>query len=300
MSVFGDPALEQSTKVSILIAGYRFYLRGRQILKECWMQFYKPYLRTEEMPLPPLKEGDLVRLTQVMREGKCTAPPPRYNPSSLLKKMEEESIGTKATRADIIETLYDRGYIAKERIGVTDLGFEITTILAKYCPTIISVEFTRDLEEEMEKIQTQNQYRENILAKAILTLKSTLDIFKKNELDIGKKLSDTIKKAKIQERIIGNCPNCHTGNLMILRSRKTRKRFIGCTNYFQNTCKTSFPLPQQGTIKTIGKNCQACKWPLLQVHVYGKRPWLLCFNPRCPSLEKRRKSHEIQDLTEKQ
>jgi len=296
MSVFGEPALKQSMRVSIMVNGHCFYLRGRQILKEGWMQFYKPYLRTEEVLLPPLKEGELVKLTQVIREDKFTSPPPRYNPSSLLKRMEEESIGTKATRADIIETLYDRRYIAEERIGVTDLGFDITTILAKHCPTIISVEFTRDLEEKMEKIQTQNENRENVLAKAIQTLEPVLDMLKEKEQNIGKTLSDAIKKAEIQERVIGNCPNCGTGKLMILYSRKTRKRFIGCTNYFQNICKISFPLPQRGTVKPTRKNCRACGWPVLHVRIYGKRPWMLCFNPQCPLIEERRKRREMQDL----
>jgi DNA topoisomerase-1 len=210
--------------------------------------------------------------------------------------MEEEGIGTKATRADIIGTLYDRKYIAEERISVTDLGFDITTVLAKHCPTIISVEFTRDLEKKMEKIQTQNENRDNVLAKAIQTLKPMLDVFKENERKIGETLSEAIKKSRMQERVVGNCPVCNTGKLMILYSRKTRKRFIGCTNYFQNLCRTSFPLPQRGTVKPVGKNCRACGWPVLQVRIYGKRSWTLCFNPQCPLIEERRKRREMQDL----
>lgn len=299
MSVFGDPALKQSMKVRIVVDGYSFFLRGRQILKEGWMQFYEPYLRTKEVLLPPLKEGELVKLTQVAREDKCTSPPPRYNPSSLLKKMEEEGIGTKATRADIIETLYNRKYIAEERISVTDLGFDITGILAKHCPSIVSVELTRDLEEKMEKIQTQNENRENILAKTTLILKPMLEAFKKNEQTIGQALSNATREARLQERIICKCPNCKTGRLMIIYSRKTRKRFIGCTNYFQKLCKTSFPLPQQGMVKPIGKNCRACGWPVLQVRIYGKKPWMLCFNPQCPLIEERRKRREMQSLQQR-
>ena len=299
MSVFGDPALKQSMKVRIVIDGHSFYLRGRQILREGWMQFYKPYLRTEEALLPPLKEGELVKLTQVAREDKFTNPPPRYNPSSLLKKMEEEGIGTKATRADIIETLYNRKYIAEERISVTDLGFDITRILANFCPSIISAEFTRDLEEKMEKIQTQNEDRENVLAKTTLILKPMLEAFKENEQNIGQALSNAIREARLQERIIGKCPNCNTGKLMILYSRKTRKRFIGCTNYFQQLCRTSFPLPQRGIVKLSGKSCRACGWPVLQVRIYGKRPWMLCFNPQCPLIEERRKRREMQSLRQR-
>jgi DNA topoisomerase-1 len=296
MTAFGEPALKQSIEVIITINGHCFFLRGTQILKEGWMQFYKPHLRTEEVLLPQLKGGDLVKFTQVKREYKFTNPPPRYNPSSLLKRMEEEGIGTKATRADIIDRLYNRHYIAEERINVTELGFNIITILAEYCPTIISVELTRDLEERMEKIQTQNEQRENVLAKTVTILKTTIETFKEKELEIGKTLNETIKKTQLQERIIGNCPNCRNGKLMIIYSRKTKKRFIGCTNYFQNICRTSFPLPQKGTVKPTGRNCNTCGWPMLQIYVQEKRSWSLCFNPHCPLVKGGNKRREMQNL----
>jgi len=296
MAVFGEPAIKQSIKVCIEVNGHNFYLRGRQILKEGWMHFYKPYIRTEEVLLPPIEEGERIQLRQVTREDKFTKPPPRYNPSSLLKKMEEEGIGTKATRADIIETLYSRRYIMDERIVVTELGFDIIDILRQHCPGVISVELTRELEEKMERIQSNSGKREDTLVEAVGLLKPLLEEFKEREETIGEALSNAIKKARMQERIIGNCPNCGTGKLMILYSRKTRKRFIGCTNYFKGICKTSFPLPQRGTAKPMGKNCSSCGWPLVRVQIRGRRPWRLCFNSDCPLKEERRKRNEMQNL----
>jgi len=296
MAVFGEPAIKQSMRVCILVDSYRFYLRGRQILKEGWMRFYKPYVRAEEVQLPPLKEGEKVQLSEIAREDKFTSPPPRYNPSSLLKKMEEEGIGTKATRADIIETLYSRKYVAEERIAVTDLGFDVTDVLSKHCPGVISVDFTREFEEKMEQIQNHSKKKEEVIVEAIDQLKPLLREFKEREEKIGEGLSQAIKRARMQERIVGDCPNCRTGKLMILYSRKTRKRFIGCTNYFKGLCKASFPLPQKGTVKPIGKNCRVCEWPLLQVRIKGGRPWMLCFNPSCPLKEERRKRREMQNM----
>ena len=132
---------------------HSFFLRERRILKEGWMVYYAPYIRAEEVILPPIKEGDKVLLRKVIREDKFTCPPPRYNPSSLLKKMEECGIGTKATRADIIQTLYNRGYVKNERIAVTELGFDIIEILSKYAPAVTSAQLTKDLEGKMEQIQ---------------------------------------------------------------------------------------------------------------------------------------------------
>ena len=296
MAVFGEPAIKQSMKVTINVNGHRFYLRGRRILKKGWMKFYKPYIRTEEVMLPPLKEGETVQLKELLREDKFTKPPSRYNPSSLLKKMEEVGIGTKATRADTIETLYSRKYIAEERIVVTDLGFDIIDVLNKYCSGVISVELTRELEEKMERIQTNSEKRENVLFEAVERLKPMLEQLKQGEAAIGEALSNAIKRSRIQERIVGGCPTCKTGKLMILYSRKTRKRFIGCTNYFKNACQTSFPLPQRGTVKPLHKPCKGCGWSTLLVKMKGRRPWILCFNENCPKKEERRKRLEMQSL----
>jgi len=299
MAVFGEPALKQSVKADIQIDGHHFFLRGRQILKEGWMHFYKPYVRAEEVSLPPIKEGETVHFVKIIREDKFTKPPPRYNPSSLLRKMEEVGIGTKATRADIIETLYQRKYITEERIVVTDLGFDVTEILNQYCPGVISVKLTRELEEKMEKIQNNNGKREAVLVEAVERLKPILEEFKKKEETIGEALSHAIKKARMQERIVGNCPNCGEGKLMVLYSRKTGKRFLGCTNFFKGKCKTSFPLPQRGTVKPLGRNCRGCGWPIAQVRIKGKRPWNLCFNPNCPLKEERRQRLEVQAMQQR-
>ena len=279
MAVFGEPAIKQSMRASIEVNGHTFYLRGRVTLEEGWTKFYAPYIRSEEVALPPIKEGEEVRILDVNSEDKFTRPPPRYNPSSLLKKMEEVGIGTKATRADIIQTLYDRKYIVDERMVVTDLGFDIIDVLDNYCPAVLSVKLTKELENKMEKIQVNGEKRENVLFEAVTILKPILEEFKNKEAEIGEALSEAIRKARIQERIIGQCPNCGTGQLMILYSRKTKKRFIGCTNYFKGICKTSFPLPQRGTLKPTGNRCKECGWPTIQVRIKGKRPWNLCFNP---------------------
>jgi len=296
MAVFGEPALRQSVKACININDFRFYLRGRQTLKEGWLHFYEPYVRAEEVVLPPITEGQSVKIRKIVLEDKFTKPPPRYNPGSLLKKMEEAEIGTKATRAGIIQTLYDRKYVRDERIVVTDLGFEVTELLKRHCPTVVSIKLTRDLEEKMNKIQLNSEKRENVLLSVVEILKPVVEELKIQEKVIGEQLSNAIKRAKLEERVIGTCPICNTGKLMTLYSRKTGKRFIGCTNYFKNACKAAFPLPQRGTVKPLGKNCRGCGWPIVQVRMKGRRPWTLCFNPQCPLKEERKRQNEMQSM----
>jgi DNA topoisomerase-1 len=228
-----------------------------------------------------MEKGQEVRVGKVILEDEFTKPPPRYNPSSLLRKMEANDIGTKATRAGIIQTLYDRKYIQGERIEVTDLGFEVTDVLRKYCPSVVSVEFTRSLEEKMNAVQQGHETKERILQDAVETLKTVTASLKENEKAIGEQLSRAVKQAKLEERVIGSCPTCKSGKLVILYSKKTRKRFVGCTNYFSGTCRTAFPLPKRGFVKPTGKACRGCGWSTVHVWLRGKRPWNLCLNPEC-------------------
>jgi DNA topoisomerase-1 len=296
MATFGEPAMQQTAKVTININGNQFHLRGRQTLEEGWLRFYRPYVRSEDASLPPMEEEQRVCVERVILEDKFTKPPPRYNPSSLLRKMEKEEIGTKATRAEIIQTLYDRKYIRDERIVVTDLGFEVIDVLKKYCPTIVSLELTRKLEERMNEIQQRKETKENVLLSAIEILKPVAEKLKEKERIIGAQLSQALKKSKLEERIIGACPICQNGKLVILYSRKTGKRFVGCTNYFEGNCRTAFPLPQRGFVRPLGNVCKGCGWPAVRIWMKRKRPWNLCFNPKCPLKEGRRKSVALQSL----
>jgi DNA topoisomerase-1 len=295
-AAFAEWATMQSIKATINVNEHHFYLRGRQILNEGWLRFYEPYTRSKQIILPDLEEGQTVKIKEIINQDRFTRPPPRHNPASLLKKMEEAGIGTKATRADMIQTLYGREYVRDEEMVVTDLGFRVLEVLEKFCPTVVSIELTRELEEKMGRIQANNEKREAILMESVETVRQMAEKLKENEKAIGAQLSEAIKKSKTEERTIGSCPTCQTGKLTILYSRKTGKRFVGCTNYFKGQCQTSFPLPQKGTIKPLGRTCRRCGWPTVQVRMRGRRPWILCFNPKCPSKEERRKRFEMQNM----
>ncbi len=287
LAVFGEPSVQQTVKVTFDINGEKFVLNSKTTVEQGWLRYYELFTRREQAPLPPIEKGQEVRVEKVILTDEFTKPPPRYNPSTLLRKMEANDIGTKATRAGIIQTLYDRKYIQGEKIEVTDLGFEVTDVLRKYCPSVVSVEFTRSLEEKMNAVQQGHETKERILQDAVETLKTVTASLKENEKAIGEQLSRAVKQAKLEERVIGSCPTCKSGKLVILYSKKTRKRFAGCTNYFSGTCRTAFPLPQRGFVKPTGKACRGCGWSTVQVWLKRKRPWNLCINPECPTKTKK-------------
>jgi len=79
------------------------------------------------------------------------------------------------------------------------------------------------------------------------------------------------------------CPKCHLGQLMIIRSHKTRKRFIGCSNYY-NGCDASSPLLQKAKLRAIKQKCEICSWPIIIFRYSRKQKWIRqCGNINCDS-----------------
>jgi len=288
-SVFAEPAIRQSINVTISLNGNTFSFSATRTLVKGWFRFYKPYVQVKDDSLPPLTEGQIVSVQRVTLKEHFTQPPSRYNPRSLLLKMEKEEIGTKSTRAAIIQTLQERKYLkGADNFTVSDLGFEVTEVLEKYCSIVVSPEMTRALEEKMEAIQQGKETKQNVLQNTAETLKIITAELKDKEAAIGVQLSRAVQKAHLDERKIGSCTNCQGGKLVILHSRKTGKRFVGCTNYFEGKCTTAYPLPQTGIVKPLSGACRACGSPIVAVYSRGRKPWRLCLNIKCQS--KRRAS----------
>lgn len=274
-AIFGDPAKILSIKTHIAVDGHTFYLRGRQIIYEGWLEFY-PYSKTKEIILPKLVKGQKISLDINLNE-KFNQPPSRFNPNSIRKLMESNEIGTKATRANIIDILYQRGYMVGNSIEITDIGQEVIRTLKIYCPEILSTSLTRQLEKEMDEIEQSKRNREDVLLSLRTALGPILEKFKQKEKDIGTFLAESILKTLKEKRIIGKCNKCEIGDLVIIRSKATKKRFIGCSNY--PNCTNSFPVSQSGTITPIrDKFCKYCfdefniKYPMVNIRLSVKDP----------------------------
>jgi DNA topoisomerase-1 len=284
LAVFGEPALRQSVNVTVNLNGYPFRFSLTRTLNEGWFRFYRPYVQVKDDVLPPLTEGSPVTVKRITLKEHFTQPPPRYNPRSLLLKMEKEEIGTKATRASTIETLQERKYVSgTDSLVVSDLGFEVTEVLEQYCPTVVSSDMTRMLEERMEAIQQGQETKQNVLEKAFETLKQVTEKIRDNERAIGSQISLALTRARLEQNTIGVCPKCSGGQLIIIRSKKSGKRFVGCSNYFEGKCNITYPLPQIGTLKPLGSVCKSCGSPIIAVYSKRRIPWRLCLNPACPS-----------------
>jgi DNA topoisomerase-1 len=192
-----------------------------------------------------------------------------------------------------LQTLYDRGYVVGKSIEVTNFGEHVIEVLNEYCPRILSEELTRKFEEEMELVSEGKKKREKIIEEAEVILKDLLEDFKKNEDKIGKGLSKAYIAFKDKQRHVGKCPQCGK-DLIVIRSRRTGKRFVGCSGY-KDGCRFSTPLPQAGMITTTDKTCKECEYPVIMVKFKGKRPFFSCINMKCPTKEKYKKSKEAKE-----
>ena len=289
MASFAEFAIHQSMTITIGLNGYNFFLRGRLTIVEGWIHFYKPYSNIAKASFPKVTDGQEIDVRKVVSESKFTQPPSRHNPSSILGKMEKEKVGTKATRAGIIQTLYDRKYIHNDRIAVADLGFSIIDVLEKYCPIVLSSELTRKLEEKMTEIRQGKETKTNVLSNVTDLLKPAIMNLKKKEETIGAQPAQALWKTRLEEKLVGTCPICGNGKLVILKSKKTSKRFVGCTNYFESKCNAAFPLPQKGRIKASTQVCKGCGWPEVRIWYRRGRIWKLCLNSSCKLKQRRTK-----------
>lgn len=268
---FAPPSVYLATKVEISVGEYPFRAEGAVTVEEGWLRYYREYAKIKEEPLPDLKMGEELDVTpQIL--SKMTKPPPRYNPASAVKMMEKLGIGTKATRARIIDILYERGYVEGKKIEVTALGKKTVEALKRNCPQIASVKLTRHFEQEMDEIYEGKKQREDVLEEARDELTEIFAEFKEKESEIGKTIYEGLKETRDKKNVVGTCPTC-SSPLRIIRSKKTKKRFVGCSGYPE--CTTSYPLPQKGKVAPTGETCE-CGAPVVKIS--GRK---YCLNPEC-------------------
>lgn len=281
LSVFGEPGERESTRVNMSIQGETFLFSGIVTTKAGWQVIYAPYSKRKEVELPVLRIGQVLKQSTEFAE-KETQPPPRYTHASLIKKLEKEGLGTKATRSSIIETLEKRNYTQGSPIAVTQFGMKIYDTFRKNAHEILSVELTRHLEAEMQKVFDGNMTPEKVLKDAELNVRKLYTQLKSNSDVIGASLSEEFEKTRKKQAELIPCPKCKKGMFVSRVSKKSRKRFMACNRY--PDCKITWPLPQKGVITVTKKTCEDCGNIKLQAKS-AKKPWLFCPNPDCKSKE---------------
>ena len=276
LATLADDAVVNSTTVDIDLAKEPFVANGQTIIKAGWKEFY-PYSKLEETILPELKERDKVKLVSHDLLQKDTTPPARYSQSALIKLMEDLGLGTKATRAEIIQKLYLRQYISGAKsIEPNNISFAIIDSLQKDAETITKPDMTSELEKEMDLIAMGKKKKAEIVNESRGLLRQVV-----NELSEKKfTIASNIKRALMQDSLLGKCLKC--GNDFRILVSKNKKRFAACSGY--PACRNTFPLPQKGKIIHENKTCKDCGNPMIKV--LGTRyRFEMCLDPTCKSKE---------------
>ncbi|MGE0704580.1 MAG: type I DNA topoisomerase [Vicinamibacterales bacterium] len=260
------PAAFDETTVDAAAAEYVFRVKGTVPKFAGWMATYG--LTPGETPdaadkgegddegatgvLPPLSEGDRLELRALRPEQKFTQPPARYTEATLVKELEENGIGRPSTYASIIGVLQDRDYVNKieGRFKPTALGRIISDLLTRSFVDIIDVEYTRSLEEDLDRIeQGETDY--------VKTLAAFYRKFKKDLARAGKEMQDLKKGIDINEA----CDKC--GKPMLKRVGKFGP-FVACSGYPEctNTRELEQTEPESETGEEEIEPCENCGKPM--------------------------------------
>ncbi|MGC9010031.1 MAG: DNA topoisomerase I [Sulfolobales archaeon] len=180
LATFYDDLVIKDIQVRGCVRNRCFRASGRKILEKGWYEVYY-FHKISENIIPEISKGISIPILEIKIVKTYTKPPILYDRATLLRWMENENIGTEATRAEIIETLFKRGYLSGRRIKVTKLGFEVVSILEKYFSELLSPDLTRKFEIYLTDIMMGKRRREEVVNEAIKTVGFLIEKFK-NEM----------------------------------------------------------------------------------------------------------------------
>jgi len=206
LAAFAKPALVEHTIATLDFGVARVRLSGLRVVEEGWMKYYH-FARPRDS-IVPLETGEILKVLDASVETVYTEPPEAYTKAKLVKWMERVGIGTEATRARIVETLFERGYLklSSGKITVTDLGFAVAEILERFFPKLTSVEMTREFEQLLEDIRRGRRTRREVIEEAKRILRSLLEEYKRSAMrEAGIELAKSLGLVKPRSR----CAVCH-------------------------------------------------------------------------------------------
>ena len=271
LATVAPSARAENTDCQLMVEGERFEVKGYKIIFPGWRKYYT-YWKVREVELPDMEVGELVDLTAMDLEEKMTQPPSRYTQGTLIQKMERLGLGTKSTRHEIIQKLYDRKYVDGAGLIPTASGIAVIKSLEKHASKITESEMTATLEKDMEKITEGDTSLDEVVKESQEMLLDVVDVMQEHRDEIGSE----IRQALQEQRYVGECNKCG-GELRIIRSRKGS--FIGCSNYPE--CRNAFPLPKSAKLETTEEKCEVCGLPKLKVIRKGQPLSIQCIDPKC-------------------
>ena len=200
-----------------------------------------------DQALPPLEAGKRLTLIELVPEEHHTQPPPRFTEATLVRELEKHRIGRPSTYAPIIDTIRKREYATLEqrRFKPTDVGFAVCDLLSQHFPTVVNLEFTASMEDELDEIEEKRSDWVQITDK------------------FYKPFSERLREADaVAERVViadeptdEDCPQCGLAKLVIKTGRFGK--FIACPRYPECAYRRSIT-------RKIDAKCPVCGGDMAQ------------------------------------
>ena len=216
-----------------------FKATGSKLKFDGYTKIYN-FTDREDKILPSLSEGESLKIQKQDPQQHFTSPPPRYTEASLVKTLEELGIGRPSTYAPTITTILNREYVEKEGTSLlpTELGIIVTKILDENFHKFMEVDFTADMESQLDPIEEGNAEWKHVVEEFYSPLEEAI-----------KTALENIEKVNMDEETDEICELC--GSNMVIKYGRFGK-FMACKNYPE--CKNTKPI-----VNKIGVKCPKCK-----------------------------------------
>lgn len=244
-SLMADAKVSQTT-IILDNNDYKFKATGQILIFDGYLKVYGDYESSEDKILPDIGDSEICSSVGVLPEQHFTNPPARYTEAKLIKEMEELGIGRPSTYAKIIDTIKERGYvdIVDKKFNPTEIGIITTDKLQEFFSDLINVEYTREMEEDLDLIADGKLVWNKVLA----------DFYGLFEPRVESAFDDMEKKASEETGEV--CPEC--GNPLVIRNGRYGE-FVACSNYPE--CK--YIKKEEPEVKII-MDCPLCSGKIVE------------------------------------
>lgn len=234
--------IQDTVSASITAGDYLFRASGFRVSFDGFTALYEESTddaKKKETALPPLEEGQTLKLKKLTADQKFTQPPPLYTEATLIHALEENGIGRPSTYAPIITTIVDRGYVEKDqkKLKTTPLGQAVNTVMMEQFPDIVNVKFSADMEKKLDVVEAGQ-------ADWVKTIDDFYQGFEKSLEQAEKNMEG--KRIKVEDIPTDEiCEKC--GRPMVIKSGRYGK-FVACSGFPE--CRNAHPL-----VKDTGGLC---------------------------------------------
>ena len=261
--------IQDTVSASITAGDYLFRASGFRVSFDGFTALYEESTddaKKKETALPPLEEGQTLKLKKLTADQKFTQPPPLYTEAMLIHALEENGIGRPSTYAPIITTIVDRGYVEKDqkKLKTTPLGQAVNTVMMEQFPDIVNVKFSADMEKKLDVVEAGQ-------ADWVKTIDDFYQGFEKSLEQAEKNMEG--KRIKVEDIPTDEiCEKC--GRPMVIKSGRYGK-FVACSGFPE--CRNAHPL-----VKDTGGLCPLDGGHMLVRKSAKGRVYYGCSNyPKC-------------------